>query len=294
MKLTGLFAALLAGGMSFSAAAHEFWIQPQSFRPELGKNIGIQLRVGDGFPGEVRPRDPTKLEKFVVAGSIGAVAIPGFDGRDPAGVHRFERAGVQVLGYRSKDTRIEMPGTKFDDYLKQEGLHEIIAARKERGQTGTDTVENFSRCAKALVRAGENVADDPGHTRVLGLTAEMVTEENPYAKSPGESLKVRFLYEGAPRANQQITVRHSEDLGMWQVLRTDEQGFAMVALPKPGVYLLNGVVMREGQPGSGVDWQSVWSSLTFEVVASGGADAKQASGTPVTPAQTGASAESRR
>lgn len=265
--LSRLIAIAAVSLLAAQAIAHEFWIQPATFHPLVGENVGIRLLVGDGFPGESRPRDPTKLERFVVAGTIGSMPIPGRDGQDPAGIHRFERTGVQVLGYRSKETRLELPAEKFDPYLKSVGLDSVIATRAKRGQSQEPGRELFSRCSKSLVCVGETDDKDTGYATELNLPLEIVPDENPYLKKPGDTLRLKVLRDHAPAAGLQVSVFRDATGKEHATLKTDQSGIVTITLDAAGVFLINCVSMSDAPKDSGAEWQSLWASLTFEVQA---------------------------
>jgi hypothetical protein len=42
------------------AFAHDFWIEPSSFRPPWGPTLEVRLSVGQGFRGEPLPRNPAR------------------------------------------------------------------------------------------------------------------------------------------------------------------------------------------------------------------------------------------
>ncbi|MCC6425244.1 MAG: DUF4198 domain-containing protein [Phycisphaerales bacterium] len=251
--------------LATQALAHEFWIQPLSFHPKLGENIGIRLMVGDGFPGEPRPRDPTKLESFVVAGTAWAVPIPGTDGEDPAGLHRFEREGVQALGYRSKNSRIELDAVKFEEYLKEEGLEAIIEKRKVSGDSDKPGRELFSRCSKSLVCIGEPTTADQGFLTSLKHPLEITPTENPYLKKPGDTLQFLITNTAGPVPDATVMAFLSTDPKKHQRFRTDKDGHVTIPLTGEGIWMINCIQMTEAPKGSDADWQSLWANLTFEI-----------------------------
>ena len=123
----------------------------------------------------------------------------GRDGGDPAGFLRVASPGVLVIGYQSNPERVEMPAEKFNQYLKDEGLEAVAAARASAGRTGPLRRTSSSRavrrawsCPTARLRA-------PGD-RPLGFVLELVAERNPYALRAGEDLPVRSTYENRPLA----------------------------------------------------------------------------------------------
>jgi len=99
---------LLVADTSF---AHDFWVEPETFRPEVGTVLPIRLYVGHPFLGESYPRNPQHLKRFIVSGPRGEKAVPGRQGSDPAGYIQVDESGCLVVGYRRKSLGI------FDFFL---------------------------------------------------------------------------------------------------------------------------------------------------------------------------------
>lgn len=248
-----------------AAGAHEFWIQPGNFRPNVGENVGIHLMVGDGFPGEARPRDPTKLESFVTVGIKGCVPLPGIDGEDPAAIHRSEREGVQMLAYRSKNSSVQLTAEKFEKYIREEGLDNAVAIRQSKTQTDRPVKELFSRCCKTLICVAATSTQDLGYARVLGQPLEIVPLDNPYAKKAGDTIRVRVLLHGEPAANTQVNFFRDSAPAEHKHVRTDAEGVAAVPLEGTGSWIIGADEIHEAPAGADGDWESVWASLTFDV-----------------------------
>lgn len=169
--------------------AHDLWIEPTSFSPQPGQIVGVQLRVGMNLVGDPVPRVPGLVNRFVVASATDRKPVLGRDGRDPAGFVRVAGTGVQVIGYYSNPSWIELPAEIFNPYLKEEGLDSIVDIRARRGETGARARELYSRCAKSLVLSGSPGEDAD---RVLGFPLELVAERNPYTLEADEEFPVRL------------------------------------------------------------------------------------------------------
>ncbi|MEA2165471.1 MAG: hypothetical protein QOK37_3598 [Thermoanaerobaculia bacterium] len=245
-----------------TALAHDFWIEPSTFRPHVGTNVLVSLRVGQEFVGDPVARDSSMIERFVVRDAAGERAIPGLERRDPAGYLAIERSGVAIIGYRSRPKFLEMPPEKFEQYLKDEGLESIIATRAKRGDSLKPSKEIFSRCAKALILAdgsGTGVRFDTP----LAFRYEIVAKTNPYSIK-NDDLQVVVLFEGKPLSNALVVAMHQEDSSLRIHLRSDAKGRVTFHLPKRGVWLIKSVQMVPAPAGSNADWESLWASLTFE------------------------------
>ena len=263
MKSSSRAAAVLLATFRLWVAplfAHDFWIEPSTFRPSVPSRLNVALRVGQDFRGDPVPRDDRKIERFVLSGATGESSIPGLPGTDPAGFARIDRPGLAVIVYRSRRTPIELEAEKFEKYLQDEGLERVSKMRAERGETGKPGKEVYSRCAKALVLAGG--APATGFDQPAGLTLELVPEK--LASKPGE-LPIRLLYESRPLEGALVIAMNRDEPDKKISARTGRDGRVRLRLPRSGVWLVKAVDMVEAPKDTGADWESLWASLTFEI-----------------------------
>lgn len=264
-------AALLIALAAPPCAAHDFWIEPTSFRPAAGAPVGLGLRVGEGFAGEPLPRDERLLRRFVAAGPAGVVPVPGLDGSRPAGRFAPAEPGLYVVGYASGDTVVRLGAEAFARYIEEEGLEPQLAAAAPPPALVRDA---FSRCAKALLLVpGGGTA---GFDRRLGLPLELVPLADPHRLAGGDGsaggaagapveLPVELLYDGRPLPGVRVTALHRDDPSRPVVARTDADGRVRLRLPRGGAWLVKAVRIEPAPEGSGADYRSVWASLTFEL-----------------------------
>lgn len=254
-----LLAALAAAR---AAPAHDLWIEPSAFHLAAGDSVAVRLEVGMHFTGEPLPRYGALIEKFVLSSPDGDRAIEGEEGDEPAGRVAIPSAGIHLVGYRSNNSYVSQEARKFEEYLREEGLERIVALRAGRGDSAKASRELFARCAKALLSAGGGPR--AGFDRVLGFTLEIVPESDPESLRPGQSLRVRLLYEGRPLAGALVAAVLKSDPAARVSARTDARGRVALKLARPGVWLVKAVHMIEAD-GEKADWQSLWASLTFEI-----------------------------
>jgi uncharacterized GH25 family protein len=190
--------------------AHDMWIEPSSFLPKAGQVVTLRLRVGQDFIGDPIPRSSALINQFVVEDKTGRKPIIGREGFDPAGFLRAGSTGMQVIGYRSNASVLELPAETFNTYLKEEGLEAIAALRSRRNETMKPTRELFYRCAKSLLLSG--VRTQAEGDRTLGFTLELTAERNPYTLRDGEDLPVRLTYDNKPLAAALVVaINRAED-----------------------------------------------------------------------------------
>lgn len=259
-----LLAALWALPES-TAHAHEFWIEPQSFRPAVGAAVPLKLHVGQDFRGDSVIYLPELFERYAVVSPEGEKPVSGIPGDDPAGQFKPQRPGLHVVVYRGTvastrfDTREE-----FEQYLDKEGLERVRALPAYKAAGGRPPIrENYSRAAKALVAAGG--VTHGALDRAFGLRLELVAERDPYALAAGGELPVRLLFEGRPFEGALIIAFNKAEPDKKLRVRTGKDGRALLKLTRAGTWLAASVHMFPASPGSTAHWESIWASLTFEM-----------------------------
>ena len=258
MKNLIIVAAVALGGAT--VAAHDLWIEPTAFLPQLGSVVGLRLRVGQDLMGDPVPRDPELIKEFVVADGAGRHQVVGRDGADPAGLLRIAAPGLHIVGYQSEPSRITLTAAKFNQYLTEEGLERIAAERARRNQTNAEAQDSFTRCAKSLLLSGAASATEGD--RPLGFTLELVAERNPYLMNAGDELPVRLTYEQRPLEGALVVALNRRNPSAKIAARTDKDGRVRLRLPNGGMWLIKVVHIV---PAQNNEWASYWASLTFEL-----------------------------
>ena len=238
--------ALILVCAAATAEAHDFWIEPSTFRPKRGELISIALRVGQDFVGDPIPRSDSLIETFVARDANGERRINGFENRDPAGYMHSVRPGMIVVGYRSKPSRVDLSTEAFARFLREEGFTKIAP------QAHTET---FTRFAKSVLVSG---SDAPANVD-FGWRFEIVPQS---AFNGAKPLRVRVVLEGKPLAGALVTAIHRDDPRARVAVRTDRAGVATLPL-QSGVWLVKTVALISPRAGKN-DWETLWASLTFE------------------------------
>jgi uncharacterized GH25 family protein len=255
---------VLAGALAPGAMAHEFWILPEDFSPRVGEPVPLQLLVGDGLDqGRPYARNPRHLKSFRLRQGGRETPVLGLAGADPAGIVRIEEPGIAVVAYASTHTRITLPADAFEAYLREEGLERVARQRAQAGQSTRPGSEAFRRCAKALLLVGGDAAAR-GYDRPVGLALELIPLRSPFFLPQGGRLPLLLLYGGAPLAGAKVKLFQAGRPEAEASARTDGQGRAELTLAAPGMFMISAVHMVSAE-GLDADWESIWSSLTFEI-----------------------------
>jgi len=252
-----------------AATAHEYWLLPDRFVAPAGDAIAIAHRVGTGWPGETLPRSAARIVRFGLVDRLGERPIEGVEGADPAGATALRRPGAAFAVYRSRPSSVRLEAEAFESYLREEGLDAVIASRAASGESAQPGLEIFSRNAKALLTATGGVAARDARLlhRPVGLDLELVAETDPRRAAAGAPLVMRLLFHGKPLAGALVKAIPKDGNERRVAGRTGADGRVRLALAEPGVWLLSAVHMVDAPAASGARWESLWSSLTFEVAA---------------------------
>jgi uncharacterized GH25 family protein len=259
-------ALLLAVAMAAPAAAsraHDFWIEPSSFHPDPGSEIAVSLRVGQDFRGDPVPRNPSLIQRFALIAGRAETPIDGLPGADPAGQVRIPEPGLYWIAFRGGRSPIVLDAEKFEKYLGEEGLEAVSRMRRERGESGKPAREVYSRSVKSLIVSGDPGASAADFGRPLGLTLELVLRKDPRKIVPGP-LPLTLTFEGKPLPGARVVAMEQGQPAAMVSARTDARGEVTLSLPSKGVWLIKAVHMTPAPAGLDAEWESVWTSLTFE------------------------------
>jgi uncharacterized GH25 family protein len=270
-RVRAISAALIYGAFhAHSATAHDFWIQPQSYRLQPGISTPVTLQVGHG---PLRQRSPialrriTRFEAITPQGArqdLRSNLHPGEPAEDAE--LRLDRRGVYVLVLETDDhAQSHLPASRFNDHLKAEGLTLGLEQRIQTGRMEAEGSESYRRQAKSIVQVGS--VDGTSQDQVVepvGLALEIVPEVSPYTRPRSASLPVRVIWEGNPLAGALVKLTDLEqDSEPLETRLSDLAGRAVFPMPVRGTWLLN-VVWTKPLPGArDTDFETVFSSLTF-------------------------------
>ena len=142
---------------------------------------------------------------------------------------RAGSAGLGVIGYHSRPSRVELPADKFDAYLKEEGLDGIVALRGgDAGRAGTR--EQFFRCAKSLLMVGA-----PARRRATGrwaVRSNWWSNATRTCRRAVEELAVRLTYEGRPLPGALVVALRRTDAVERVAARSDADGRVRLRLAR--------------------------------------------------------------
>ncbi|MEI9921249.1 MAG: DUF4198 domain-containing protein [Bacteroidota bacterium] len=171
--------------VSSVALAHEFWLQPKKFRYPVGEEVKIDFFVGENFTGEYWDLTKHRVETMQLISAYGKkdlkTTVKPTRGNNLT--YKLDKEGTQLFAMTSNIAYIELDAKKFNEYLEEDGMEDILALRKKNNELEKHLVENYSRYAKLLVQTG-NKTDDV-YKRKLNLKVEIIPLSNPYSLKSG-------------------------------------------------------------------------------------------------------------
>ncbi|MBI4421717.1 MAG: DUF4198 domain-containing protein [Gemmatimonadetes bacterium] len=173
-------------------------------------------------------------------------------------------AGTYVVGASTRAREIELRAEDFNAYLEEDGLPDVLEARRRDGELGKGARERYSKHVKAVFQVGQERSDAFG--RVLGYPAEIVPLDNPYTIARGAPLHVRCLVDGHPIGNQTVLWGGEKDGHAFaqRGTRTDAGGVAEVTFDAAGRWYVKFIHMVRATE-AGLDYESKWATLTLEI-----------------------------
>ncbi len=265
-------ALALVGSVTTLALSHDLFLKPDAFFVAPNGRVRLVALNGTFSTSEGTVAADRLLDLAIVSpGGRTKSDTSGWRavGKASRWTAQVGAAGTYVFGASLRPRLITLDGAKFNAYLKDDGLPDVLAARTTSGELATGATERYAKHVKALVQVGE--ARSANFGEVLGYPAELVPLTNPYVAARGaRTIGVRALVDGKPVANQVVLAGGRTTSGgriREQQVRTDASGAATIALATPGVWYVKFIRMVRvpASAHDSVDYESKWATLTFAV-----------------------------
>lgn len=262
-----LLASLAAAG---TLAAHDLFLKLDSYLLPPRSKVLVPVLNGT-FTTSANAITRDRLADLSVAGTRGTEhldAATAWRERKTSSVFAFTTgpAGTYVIGASTKPSEITLAGKDFNAYLADDGIDDVLEARRAAGELETGATERYAKHVKAVIQVGAR--RDSGYAAVLGYPAEIVPENNPYRLRRGDTLVVRCLVDGQPVANQIVLAGGRTAAGSRiaaQKTRTDANGLARIRVTRSGRWYVKFIHMTPVSGDPKLTHESKWATLTFEM-----------------------------
>lgn len=261
---------LTAGGV----AAHDMFLVVPDHSLAADASVSASLYNGTFTQSENAVARNRMLDVSVVDGS-GEVSHPAtgqWHDEGPVAILDFETGdpGTYVLGVSTAPNMIELTAEDFDDYLEHDGVLDVLEARQQDENPGGPVMERYSKHVKTILQVGDTKTES--YATHLGYPIEIVPLTNPSGLTAGDAFEFLVLLDDQPVDGQLVYINHEGFHGHDEdgdhreefSARTDSDGKVKIEIPRAGrwyVRLIHMVPVEE----EGVDYESKWATLTFEV-----------------------------
>ncbi|MGH9968343.1 MAG: DUF4198 domain-containing protein [Pyrinomonadaceae bacterium] len=262
--------ALLAVCVALTASAHDLFLKLDSYFLQPHSKASVRLlngtfRMSDGIVSRDRFRDVTLLAPEL-SGPIGESVAWRDEGKLTVMEIQTGGPGTYLVGVSTKPREIDLKAADFNDYLHHDGIPDVLAERKKKGELNKDVRERYSKHVRAVFQVGNKLSAD--YRRQLNYPVEIIPQQNPYALRVGQTMTVLCTLEGQPLPNQFVMAGWESKDGRVHTLesRTDSDGLARFRLGGAGKWYIKFIHMTPlSEPG--LNYESKWASLTFEIKA---------------------------
>lgn len=276
-RIIGAVVAASAGVATIAQvlAAHDLFLRPKDFMVREGSTFDVRVLNGTFTSSEALVA-PERLNDLSVVGPNGRTNPDRGSwtgaGKESSWRVSVDASGTYVIGASLTPKTIRLTGGQFNDYLKEEGLPDVLDARRKTRTLGDSAHERYAKHVKSLIRVGEPLGaaaarTDTAFRLVLGYPAEIIPLDNPYRGS-ATSIAVRALVDGSAAANQVVLYGGRDGLGKRipeRRVRTNADGVARLSIAQRGTWYVKFIRMLPvaASTSDSVTHESKWATLTF-------------------------------
>ena len=248
------------------AQAHEYWIMPNRFFLAPGEQVLLVAMVGENYEGEKWGGGNRKLTSFKHYALSGVVDEMKSIQRDSSKVDidalTLLQEGTHLMTFTTTNQFIALEPQKFNEYLKDDGLEDVIAFREKNSESGLKSRELYRRCAKVLLQVGEKT--DTTFKTPVDLALDIKPLKNPYTYKHTDKPAFRISYNGKAYTNALVRCWHrANNKTDIQLQRTNKNGEVIFNPAGEGNYMISVVKMERLKETQHAEWQSTWGSLVF-------------------------------
>lgn len=257
-----------------AALAHEMFLLPSEHYVEPRATVTVALFNGS-FDSSENPTTRDRMKSVLMAAN-GKMSGPSedkwWDDRKASYLDlKFGGEGTYAIGVSTKPKVIVLSADNFDDYLRHDGVVDILAAREAARTPDRPQVrELYSKHVRTIVQVGDIPTDD--YATPFGFPAEILLQTNPTDLKAGATLAFQVMVRGKPASSQPVYASYAGHHGHdaegghthAAVMRTDQNGVASFAITNPGRWFIT-LIHMEPVDAREVDYESNWSTVTFEV-----------------------------
>lgn len=246
-------------------SAREFWLHPWKFVYKSGEKLEISFKAGENFIGEPWDLQKNQIESVILQqlSKLSSVIDSVTEGNKDNLSLTLNDAGTCLLTMQTKNAVNEWEAEKFNSFLKENGLDEILDRRTKTNALASPTREYYSGYTKLLVQVGEK--KDDTHKKVNSFPVEIMPLENPYSLKIGDPIHFKILFDGKPVFGVRVKVwNRFDNRTTIQNIYTEKDGTLETRISNRGPWMVSVVRMIPSKQ-AGAEWQSYRGSFVFGI-----------------------------
>ena len=193
--------------------SHDLYIKMDSYFLQPNQEATLSLYNGTFENSEnIITRDRMQDASVIAQGKRTAISPSNWKDQDSIITQltfKTGEAGTYMVGVSTKARNIELTSEKFNSYLKNDGVLDMLQQRTNDSLLNQDAVESYQKHVKAIYQVGDVKTND--WNTVLGYPIEFVPQANPYDKYNGDTLEVQLLLDGKPLPNQLVFADYTKN-----------------------------------------------------------------------------------
>lgn len=268
MRPKALMVLVVSLLMVLSASAHDLFLKLDSYFLAPNAKANVQMLNGtfqssDGIVRRDRMRDISLIAPDVEVSAAKSISWLDLEKTTTMEI-QTGRPGTYVIGISTKPREIDLKAADFNDYLKHDGIPDILAKRTKDGELGKNIRERYSKHVRAIFQVGSARTED--YKTSLHYPVEIIPQSNPYSLKVGQTLPVLCTLDGKPLVNQFVISGWESVAGKLHMLdaRTDAKGIARFKLMAAGKWYVKMIHMAASNE-PGINYESKWATLTFQI-----------------------------
>lgn len=257
-RLVVLFAFVFAS----AASAHDTWIAPDRF--DRCGAVTLHMTSGQDFDRVETTIDPARVTQAYVHLPKQRVAIKGVPTKYSLDFTvNVPKKGIAIVAVDLAPKTLELTDAEVDEYLDEiAAADEIRAYRKLHPGRWR---ERYTKHAKTMLRCGAPVEGDQFQLQ-SGMGLELVPQgTDPTTLKAGDTFRVILVAPKKPLFRTTALALVRQGMGRVAVIEPDAHGIASFVVKEPGHYLLSATDLRHADGKDDLDWESDFTTLTFDV-----------------------------
>lgn len=246
-RLTFVFAFLVSNLMLYG---QPLWMQPKDFFLMEGERLLVTFRSGSNFTGqpwEFNRNDVSEITLHQLSQSK-SVTDSLSAGQKESLKLTIAGAGSSLITLATKPSTRSVSGEEFDDYLKDNGLDEVLSQRKRENKLGSEAQESLKFFSKLLFQNGKTIDDT--YAKSIGHPVEIIPLKNPLQLKVGDELRFKILINGKSVFGTRVKVwNRFNNRTTIQNIYTEQDGTILVRISSPGPWMISFAAVESNKGG---------------------------------------------